>query len=132
MGLNALKTNFVCDAGAAEERQPARTVKEEEKEKTLMSSPTEKEEHSNEFLTQWKQELKMLEDWLNNPEPEKDCQDAVMQRETGCQHEEQLEEAEDMQSVCQRRKLSNNLEVRLQSWSLQHSGQLVPPEMKMM
>jgi hypothetical protein len=96
MGPNDFKTNCVYDAGATEERQPTRIVKEEEKEKTLMSSPTEKEEHSDEFLTQWKQEMKMLEDWLNNPEPEKDCQDAVMQRETGCQHEEKLEEAEDM------------------------------------
>jgi len=30
----------------------------------------------------------MLEAWLNNPEPEKDFLDAVMERETGCQHEE--------------------------------------------
>jgi hypothetical protein len=34
MGLNAFKTNYVCDVSAAEERQPARTVKEEEKEQT--------------------------------------------------------------------------------------------------
>jgi hypothetical protein len=61
-----------------------------------MSAPTEKKEHSDELLTQWKQELKMLEDWLNNPEPEKDFWDAVMERETRCQHEEQLDEAEDM------------------------------------
>jgi hypothetical protein len=95
MGPTAFKFNCVCDAGTVEKRQLANTVKEE-KEQTLMSAPAEKEEHSDELLTQWKQELKMLEDWLNNPEPEKDCQDAVMQRETGYQHEEQLEEVEDM------------------------------------
>jgi hypothetical protein len=33
---------------------------------------------------------------LNNPEPKKDYQDAVMERETGCQHKELLEEARDM------------------------------------
>jgi hypothetical protein len=96
MGPNDFKFNCVCDAGVAEERQPAKTFKEDDKEQTLMFSPVEKEEHSDEFLTQWKQELNMLEDWLNNLEPEKDCQDAVMQRETGCQHEEQLEEVEYM------------------------------------
>jgi hypothetical protein len=82
MGLNAFKTNFVCDAGATKEIQPERIVNVEEEEKTLMSTPAEKEEHSYEFLTQWKKELKMLEDWLKNPELEKDCQDAFMQRET--------------------------------------------------
>jgi hypothetical protein len=73
MGPNYFKGNFVYDEGAMEEIDPAMIVKEEDKDKTLMSAPTEKEEHSDEFLTQWKQELKMLEDWLNNPEPEKDC-----------------------------------------------------------
>jgi hypothetical protein len=57
-------------------------IKEEEKDKTLMSSLEEKEDHLDEFLTQWKKELKMLEDWLNNPELRKDFQDVVMQRET--------------------------------------------------
>jgi hypothetical protein len=32
MGPNAFKFNCVCDAGVTEERQPAETVKEEEKE----------------------------------------------------------------------------------------------------
>jgi hypothetical protein len=63
----------------------------EEKEKILKSSPT-KEEHPVEFLTQWEMELKMLEDWLDSPEPEGGCQEIAMPEET-CQHEEQLEEA---------------------------------------
>jgi hypothetical protein len=79
MGPNDFKANCVCDAGATEERQPARTVKEEEKEQTLMSAPTEKEENSDELLTQWEQEMKMLEDWLDNPEPEDGFQETVMQ-----------------------------------------------------
>jgi hypothetical protein len=32
-----------------------------------MSTPTEKEDNSDELLTQWEQEVKMLEDWLDNP-----------------------------------------------------------------
>jgi hypothetical protein len=36
------------------------------------SQEEEEEENSDEFLTQWKQELKMLEDCLNNPKLEKD------------------------------------------------------------
>jgi hypothetical protein len=81
MGPNDFKTNFVHDAGEKKERQPARTVKEEE-EKKLVSAPTEKKEHSDELLTQWKQEIKMLEDWLNNLELEKDCHNGFMERET--------------------------------------------------
>jgi hypothetical protein len=42
-----------------------------------MSTPTEKEENSDEFLTQWEKELKMLEDWLDNPKPEDGCQKIV-------------------------------------------------------
>jgi hypothetical protein len=42
MGPNGFKFNCVCDAGALEERQLARNVKEEEKEWTLMFSLTEK------------------------------------------------------------------------------------------
>jgi hypothetical protein len=42
MGPNDFKTNCVCDAGATEERQPTKTVKEEEKEQTLMSAPDRK------------------------------------------------------------------------------------------
>jgi hypothetical protein len=59
-----------------------------------MFSPAKKEDHSNEFLTQWMQELKMLEDWLNDPEPKKDFQVAFMQREIGGAYQpgEQLEE----------------------------------------
>jgi hypothetical protein len=34
----------------------------------------------------------MLEDWLDNPEPEDGCQEIAKPEET-CQHEEQLEEA---------------------------------------
>jgi hypothetical protein len=33
-----------------------------------MSTPTEKEENSDELLTQWEKELNMLEDWLKTPE----------------------------------------------------------------
>jgi len=55
------------------------TVKEEEKEQKLMSSPTKKEENSDEFLTQWKQGMNMLEDWLDNPEPEDGFKDTVIQ-----------------------------------------------------
>jgi hypothetical protein len=40
-----------------------------------MSTPTEKEENSDEFLTQWEQELKMLEDWLDNPKLEDSHED---------------------------------------------------------
>jgi hypothetical protein len=39
-----------------------------------MSSPTEKRSIQL-MLTQWEMELKLLEDWLDNPEPEKDYQD---------------------------------------------------------
>jgi hypothetical protein len=46
----------------------------------MMSSPAEKEEHTVRILTQWEKELEMLEDWLNNPEPE-GLPRAVMQRE---------------------------------------------------
>jgi hypothetical protein len=61
MEPNAFKANCVGDASAAEERQLARTSKEEEEEETLMSAPAEKEENSDELLTQWEKELKMLE-----------------------------------------------------------------------
>jgi hypothetical protein len=72
----------LCIAGAEEERQPAETVMEEEKEQTLTSSQVEmreEEEHSNKMLTQWEKELKLLEDWLSHPETEVDChEDAVV------------------------------------------------------
>jgi hypothetical protein len=58
-----------CVAYAAtEEGQPTKTVKEEEKEKIPMSSPSE-EENEVKIFTPWEKELEMLEDWLNNPEP---------------------------------------------------------------
>jgi hypothetical protein len=38
-----------------------------------MSALVEKEEHTVAFLTQWKIELYMLEDWLNNLELEGGC-----------------------------------------------------------
>jgi hypothetical protein len=39
MGPNDFKANYVCDVGATEEGQPTKTIKEEEKEKTIMFSP---------------------------------------------------------------------------------------------
>jgi hypothetical protein len=69
MGPNSFKANNVYDAGEIEDRQPTKTVKEGEKEKTLISAPAEKEENSDDLLTQWKQELKMLEELLKNQEP---------------------------------------------------------------
>jgi hypothetical protein len=42
-----------------------------------MSTPTEKEENSDEFLTQWEKEMNMLEDWLDNPKPEDGFQKTV-------------------------------------------------------
>ena len=69
-----------CVAGEATKGQPTETIKEE-KEQTLISIPTKKEENSDEFLTQWEKELKMLEDWLENPEPEDGCHETIMQVE---------------------------------------------------
>jgi len=48
-------------------------------------------EHPTEFLTQWEMDLKMLEDWLDNPKLEGGYQEISMPGET-CQHELQLEE----------------------------------------
>jgi hypothetical protein len=96
MGPNVFKTNSACVAGTEEERQPTETVMKEEKEKTLKSSQErreEEEEHSDKMLTQWEKELKMLEDWLRNPETEEDCQkDAVMKSGEEFHPEEQLDE----------------------------------------
>jgi hypothetical protein len=50
----------------------------------LKSNPTE-EEYRVELLTQWEMELKMLEDWLDNPEPEDGFQEIAKPEET-CQH----------------------------------------------
>jgi hypothetical protein len=78
MGPNYFKYNGVCDAGAIKEKHLAKIFKEEEKKKTLMSAPVEKEDNSNEFLTQWEKEMKMLEDFLENLEPEDGFQERVM------------------------------------------------------
>jgi len=66
----------VADA-TTEERQPAETIKEEEKERILMYAPIEKEWNSDELLTQWVKELEKLEE--NNPKPEDGFQWIVMQ-----------------------------------------------------
>jgi len=57
----------------AKKRQPVVTFIEEEKENMLMSTIVEEEEHTVEILTPWEKELEMLEDWLNDPEPENGC-----------------------------------------------------------
>jgi hypothetical protein len=57
----------------------------EEEEQILMSVPTEGE-CPVELLTQWELELKALEDWLDNPEPEGGCQEIAMPEEIH-QHE---------------------------------------------
>ena len=45
----------------------------------MMSYLTEEEQNAAKMLTPWEKELEMLEDWLNNPEPEDGCQWTVMQ-----------------------------------------------------
>jgi hypothetical protein len=62
----------------------------EETKQILMSVPTEGE-HPVELFTQWELELKALEDWLGNPEPEGGYQEIAMPEEIH-QHESQLEE----------------------------------------
>jgi hypothetical protein len=80
MGPNAFKANCFCDVGATGERQLSRVVKEDEdKEKTLMSAPTKKQENSDELLNQWKKGMNMPEDWLDNLEPEDGCHEIIMQ-----------------------------------------------------
>ena len=76
---------------AKEEVHPVVNVIEE-KEEILKCSLAEIDEHTVEFLTHWEMELKMLEDWLDNPEPEGGCHEIAMLGKT-CQHELQLEEA---------------------------------------
>jgi len=71
-------------------------IEEEVKEKALMSSPTEKEEHIVELLNQWEMELNFLEDWLDNPEPKYGLQEMVMPEEETYHSEEELEEARDV------------------------------------
>jgi hypothetical protein len=63
----------------------------EKMEQILMSIPTE-EECPVELFTQWELELKALEDWLGNPEPEGGCRGIAMPEEIH-QHKSQLEEA---------------------------------------
>jgi hypothetical protein len=44
------------------------------KEHVLESAQGEEEaKHIIETITQWEIELRMLEDWLDNPEPRDDC-----------------------------------------------------------
>jgi hypothetical protein len=74
-----------CVEGATTKGQPVVTIiEEEEKEKTLMYVPAKKEEHTVRMLTQLEIELEMLEDWLNNPEPEGDYQETFMQIGVEC------------------------------------------------
>jgi hypothetical protein len=70
MGPNVCKYNILYTVGTEGEVQPTMTVVEEEKmEYTLTSSQVIKEEeNSGIMLTQWEMELKMLEDWLCNPD----------------------------------------------------------------
>jgi hypothetical protein len=79
----------VCVADAQRETQPIMTVIKEEKEQILKFAPAEEEEHTVELLTLWETKLKLLEDWLNNPEPEDGCQKTVMQIE-GEEHSAKL------------------------------------------
>jgi hypothetical protein len=78
MGPNAFKSNCVCDAGATEEGQPESDCHEGE-DIRICPRRRGRGAHSDEFLTQWKQGLKMLEDWLDNPEPKDGFQKTIMQ-----------------------------------------------------
>jgi hypothetical protein len=78
MGPNSFKANCFCDVGAAEEGQPTVTIMMKEKI-SKSSQGEEEEEHIVEILTQWEMELRMLEDWLDNPESKDGCQETVMQ-----------------------------------------------------
>jgi hypothetical protein len=62
----------------------------EEEEQTMKSNPIE-EAYPVALLIQWKMDLTMLEDWLDNPKPNYGCQGISKPEET-CQHREQLEE----------------------------------------
>jgi len=72
-----------------EEGNPTVTIIEEEEEQTLMFSPTEKEDNLVELLTQWEKDMKMLEDWLDNPKLEDGYQEMVM-KITGEEHSTKL------------------------------------------
>jgi hypothetical protein len=77
MGPNDFKYNFVCDAGATEEGKLVVTVMM--KDHILESFQGEEEEEKTiDMLTQWQMELKMLEDWLENIEPEGGFQETVI------------------------------------------------------
>jgi hypothetical protein len=54
----------------------------------LISSPTD-EEHSFNMLTPW-EELEMLEDWLNHPEPVDDCHEQTFMQIMGEGHSTEL------------------------------------------
>jgi hypothetical protein len=56
MGPNDFKTICVCDAGETKERQATKTAEQKEKEKTLISAPTEGEQHSTKLLEIFSQE----------------------------------------------------------------------------
>jgi hypothetical protein len=43
-----------------------------------MYSLAEEEVHAVKILTPWEKDLEMLEDWLNNPEPEDGFQETIM------------------------------------------------------
>jgi hypothetical protein len=60
------------ESAAVGERQPVVTIMM--KEKISKAAQGEEGEHTVEILTQWEIELRMLEDWLDNPEPTDDCQ----------------------------------------------------------
>jgi hypothetical protein len=68
----------VCVVDATiEERQPLMTFMM--KEKISEDTQGEEEEHIVEMLTQWEIELRMLEDWLDNPELVDVFQKTIMQ-----------------------------------------------------
>jgi hypothetical protein len=80
------------DEIVAKERQPVKTITKKEKEEILKPSPIEKEEDIVDLFTHWEMDLNMLEDWLDNQEPEDHCQKIAMLEGEEYQHEEQLEE----------------------------------------
>jgi hypothetical protein len=71
---------IISVADAPTKEQQVETIMEEE-EQTLKSTQT-KEEYPVEFIKQWEMKLKMLEDWLDNPELEDGCQGIAKTEET--------------------------------------------------
>jgi hypothetical protein len=55
-----------------------------------MFSPTEKHENSDELLTQWEQELDMMEDWLKNPKPVDDFHEETIMQTIGEENSTEL------------------------------------------